>query len=104
MDQLLCASLSHTHYWYEVGMLKVPANGLIIPSPDRVDAQKNDSMLRKNSVAFLLSTLRNIYVLLGFESRFFIAARPSGVFVERPRSLEQQSASICGELPAWEQK
>ena len=26
MDQLICASLSHTHYWYEVGMLKVPAN------------------------------------------------------------------------------
>ena len=25
MDQLLCASLSHTHYLYEVGMLKVPA-------------------------------------------------------------------------------
>ena len=25
MDQLLFASLSHTHYWYEVGMLKVPA-------------------------------------------------------------------------------
>ena len=23
MDQLICASLSHTHYWYEVGMLKV---------------------------------------------------------------------------------
>ena len=22
MDQLICASLSHTHYWYEVGMLK----------------------------------------------------------------------------------
>ena len=21
MDQLICASLSHTHYWYEVGML-----------------------------------------------------------------------------------
>ena len=21
MDQLMCASLSHTHYWYEVGML-----------------------------------------------------------------------------------
>ena len=27
MDQLICSSLSHTHYWYEVGMLKVPANG-----------------------------------------------------------------------------
>ena len=25
MNQLICASLSHTHYWYEVGMLKVPA-------------------------------------------------------------------------------
>ena len=25
MDQLICASLSHTYYWYEVGMLKVPA-------------------------------------------------------------------------------
>ena len=23
MDQLICASLSHTHDWYEVGMLKV---------------------------------------------------------------------------------
>ena len=25
MDQLIYASLSRTHYWYEVGMLKVPA-------------------------------------------------------------------------------
>ena len=24
MDQLMCASLSHTRYWYEVGMLKMP--------------------------------------------------------------------------------
>ena len=24
MDQLIYATLSHTHYWYEVGMLKVP--------------------------------------------------------------------------------
>ena len=39
--------------------------------------------------------------LKGFESRFFSAARPSRVFVERPRSLGQQSASICGGLPAW---
>ena len=23
MYQLVCASLSHTHYWYEVGMLKL---------------------------------------------------------------------------------
>ena len=26
MDQLICASLSHTHYWYKVGMLKVHDN------------------------------------------------------------------------------
>ena len=26
MDQLIFASLSHTHYWYEVGMLKVSAD------------------------------------------------------------------------------
>ena len=25
MVQLICASLSHTYYWYEVGMLKVSA-------------------------------------------------------------------------------
>ena len=25
MDELICASLSYTHYWYEVGMLEVPA-------------------------------------------------------------------------------
>ena len=24
MDQLIFASLSHTHYWHEVGMLKIP--------------------------------------------------------------------------------
>ena len=29
MDQLICASLSHTHYWYEVGMLKVPCRRTI---------------------------------------------------------------------------
>ena len=31
MDQLIFASLSHTHYWYEVGMLKVPASVVIKP-------------------------------------------------------------------------
>ena len=24
MDQIICASISQTHYWYEVGMLKIP--------------------------------------------------------------------------------
>ena len=26
MDQLICTSLTHIHYWYEVGMLKLPAD------------------------------------------------------------------------------
>ena len=29
MDQLIFAFLSHTHYWDEVGMLKVPAVGVV---------------------------------------------------------------------------
>ena len=29
MDHLVCASLSHIHYWYEVGMLKVPAKYIL---------------------------------------------------------------------------
>ena len=29
MDQIIFDSLSHTHYWYEVGMLKVPALTII---------------------------------------------------------------------------
>ena len=35
MDQLICASLSHTHYWYEVDMLEVPTNNImpLIVSP-----------------------------------------------------------------------
>ena len=30
IDQLICASLSHIHYWYEVGMLKAPATITVI--------------------------------------------------------------------------
>ena len=39
MDQLICASLSHTHDWYEVGMLKVPAISDIMYIHHPVDAQ-----------------------------------------------------------------
>ena len=30
MEQFICASLSNTHYWYEMGMLKVPADILLL--------------------------------------------------------------------------
>ena len=32
MDQLICASLSHIHYWYEVGMLKYRHTVSILPA------------------------------------------------------------------------
>ena len=37
MDQLIYASLSHTHYWYEVGMLKVPASSFVTPAAGTVE-------------------------------------------------------------------
>ena len=42
MDQLIFASLSHTHYWYEVGMLKVPAMHIV----DSVQERASDVMSR----------------------------------------------------------
>ena len=44
MDQLIFASLSHTHYWYEVGMLKVPARSI-----------SEDKKIRANSMSPFLS-------------------------------------------------
>ena len=41
MDQLIFASLSHTHYWYEVGMLKVPAEKRSEISQDNVNMSMN---------------------------------------------------------------
>ena len=48
MDQLICSSLSHTHYWYEVGMLKVPAVYSILNGPGKkgsLDARNNTLLL-----------------------------------------------------------
>ena len=37
MDQLICDYLSHTHYWYEVGMLKVLlVNPMLLPSGNSI--------------------------------------------------------------------
>ena len=49
MYQLIFASLSHTHYWYEVGMLKVPAKLLSSNSthgaPKRIGPLSGDASL-----------------------------------------------------------
>ena len=52
MDQLICASRSHTHYWYEVGMLKVPAYTHSVGSPGpktAVQRRQSDSSQQQNS-------------------------------------------------------
>ena len=55
MDQLMCASPSHTHYyWYEVGMLKVTADYLLYEEPTIV-ARK--ARIENKIVRTLLSLL-----------------------------------------------
>ena len=52
MDQLIFASLSPTHYWYEVGMLKVPAIAYI--------GCENLLVLRYRSMIFLVSSMLRV--------------------------------------------
>ena len=47
MDQLICASLSHTHYWYEVGILKVPAVCHCMFRAGRVDVDEGLDQVRR---------------------------------------------------------
>ena len=42
MDQLIFASLSHTHYWYEVGMLKVPAVDVSVRTSNELMSRMNE--------------------------------------------------------------
>ena len=56
MDQVICASLSHTHYWYEMGMLKVPA--------------KYTTLINALGESFILSVVQSLYII-PLEKRFF---------------------------------
>ena len=55
MDQLVFASLSHTHYWYEVGMLKVPADN---------QSKQIAHLLHGASHTGRLSSAQHIYIYL----------------------------------------
>ena len=48
MDQLIFASLSHNHFWYEVGMLKVPAVSKSMDQPGKVASPARGQLNRKN--------------------------------------------------------
>ena len=54
MDQLIFASLSHAHYWYEVGMLKVPA----------VWKRKKDSVRKSSSFDRIVCLLRTLAIII----------------------------------------
>ena len=58
MDQLICTSLSHTHYWYEVGMLKVQVACTLFMTPlSLLKFDKNDSSSSNNSLRPQLQSL-----------------------------------------------
>ena len=62
MDQLIYASLSHTHYWYEVGMLKVPAVRTFVWSAH--SAEYMDTVDRETlPMLLVISRTRKIYVV-----------------------------------------
>ena len=52
MDQLIFASLSHTHYWYEVGMLKVPAFCMAVNVSVQYNGGLVDPMLLPSATPF----------------------------------------------------
>ena len=59
IDQLICSSLSHTHYRYEVGMLKeLAVHGMVIPRADRI---KNARLARALSFALAAYFFANSY-------------------------------------------
>ena len=60
MDQLIFASLSHTHYWYEVGMLKVPAVYSILKSRKHACIRFNNSSVLITHAFTIFSELKRI--------------------------------------------
>ena len=69
MNQLIFASRSHTHYWYKVGMLKVPAEYLVLMFGWRIFGTK-----ARNTTA----TKRNIHhILIGQRAQFCIYSSPN---------------------------
>ena len=78
MDQIIFAPLSHTHYWYEVGMLKVPAEddepnrgwggyaarlfSVLFPFPCSADHKKSGIGYRVKNTIFPAQTINTLSV------------------------------------------
>ena len=71
MDHLMCTSLSHTHYWYEVGMLKVPA--VPVPLARIVDMHTRRILIR----LILMPALAPLFRSASASSAPFLSAYPA---------------------------
>ena len=69
MDQLIFASFSHTHYWYEVGMLKVPAvSSKSMDQPSKVANPARGQLNRENDISLSPFVPGNLVSRDGFGS------------------------------------
>ena len=63
MNQLIFASLSHTHYWYEVGMLKEPASVYVT-----IDIISGSNLLGERYLPAMTRIPLTVWMLGRFES------------------------------------
>ena len=106
MDQLIFASLSHTHYWYEVGMLKVPVSSpnamLLRPAHSLIrfvqrvfKRQKEQGQkCRLDDVPYVLA--RRTRINLQYQAAAGIGARGVGNMVVRGKCMERAMQMLCG--------
>ena len=78
MNKVICASLSHTHYWYEVGMLKVSAN--------------YTTLINALGESFILSVVQSLYIIPSEKKRF----SPKHLFL--CFSVSSLPLRFCGEI------
>ena len=87
MDQLICASPSHTHYWYEVGMLKVPASIISGRSPSLYCTLSTYSACRYNKTQGKNARWPEITLFRNPINRYGVLCMVSGSSIGVSRSI-----------------
>ena len=107
MDQVIFASLSHAHYWYEVGMLKVPAARAVC---SHCVAARGCSLCGVHCVAVhyvVVTVWRSLYAItskcrnIKYRREMFFGADVSVVWLHVGRSLLGQEAMKIMDLGDW---